>query len=325
MTAAVPSSRNLQIVLIAGYGHSGSTVFEQVLAQDPTFVALGEMKWLWQRGYLSDVLCGCGVAFYECPFWHQVDQAAFGGLDRERAREIRNLARDLLHRSNIPRLLLRRREHRLEAYHEHLRAAVRAALDVTGASIAVDSSKDGIHGLVLGSMSGVTLHVIHLVRDARAVGFSWQRERVRPEIHWETRLMPKYSPARSGVAWLYRNLVATAVRRSAGSYLRVRYEDFVQDPNAVIEAVRRNIGLASPSWPVVVDERVELPETHQVSGNPVRFGSRSVELVLDDEWRRAMPRLDRMRVVATSWPLLLWYGYLGGRRASERAVLEVLD
>jgi hypothetical protein len=311
VSSGAPQTRKLPIVFIAGYGHSGSTVFEQILAQDRTFVALGEMKHLWQRGYLSDVLCGCGLAFHDCPFWREVDRAAFGGLDPERAREIRNLGRRLLHRSSIPRLLFRRWGWPpLAEYHEHLRAAYRAALDESGASIAVDSSKDGIHGLVLGSMPDVTLHVIHLVRDARAVGFSWQRERVRPEIHWEERLMPKYSAARSGVAWVYRNLVATAVRRSAQSYLRVRYEDFVRDPDAVIERVRRSVGVADPSWPVVVDEHVELPETHQVSGNPVRFGSRSITLVLDDEWRRAMPRRDRLKVVAASWPLLLRYGYL---------------
>jgi hypothetical protein len=311
VTSHASPTGDLSIVFIAGYGHSGSTVFEQVLAQDRTFVALGEMKHLWQRGYLSDVLCGCGLPFHDCPFWSGVDRAAFGGLDRERAREIRNLGRRLLDRSSIPRLLLRRRGWPpLTEYHEHLRAAYRAALDGADASIAVDSSKDGIHGLVLASMPDVTLHVVHLVRDARAVGFSWQRERVRPEIHWETRLMPKYSAARSGIAWVYRNLVATAVRRSARSYLRVRYEDFVRDPDAVVERVRRSIGIPQPRWPVVVDDRVELPETHQVSGNPVRFGSRSVELVLDDEWRRAMPRRDRVKVVATSWPLLLRYGYL---------------
>jgi hypothetical protein len=302
---------DLPIVLIAGYGHSGSTLFEQILAQDPTFVALGEMKHLWQRGYLSDVLCGCGLAFHDCPFWSGVDRSAFDGLDRERAREIRNLGRKLLHRSSIPRLLLRRRSWPpLTRYHQHLRAAYRAALAESGASIAVDSSKDGIHGLVLASMPDVALHVVHLVRDARAVGFSWQRERVRPEIHWETRMMPKYSAARSGIAWVYRNLIASAVRRAARSYVRVRYEDFVRDPDAVIERVRRSIGIADSSWRVVVDDRIELPETHQVSGNPVRFGSRSIELVLDDEWRRAMPRRDRVKVVAASWPLLLRYGYL---------------
>lgn len=307
----------LKVVLIAGWGRSGSTLLEAIVAQDDTFVALGEVRSLWQRGYLSNTLCGCGVPFTECPFWQKVDDAAFGGLDRDEARRIRGLNKEALRAASIPRLLLRRRSKRIVEYQDLLRHVFRTALDTSGASVVLDSSKDGVYGLMLARMPGVELHIVHLVRDSRAVAFSWRRKVVRPEIHWETRLQPLLPVARSGIVWFYFNLVAATLRFFSRSYHFVRYEDFVADPASAVAQVRINLGMDPAGWPVLDDHHIELPVVHQVAGNPGRFKGRSVELHLDDEWRRAMPRVDRWKVTAASWPLLLWYGYVG-RGATPR-------
>ncbi|NNE94716.1 MAG: sulfotransferase, partial [Acidimicrobiales bacterium] len=37
---------------------------------------------------------------------------------------------------------------------------------------------------------------------------------------------------------------------------------------------------------------------HSAAGNPMRFGSRTVTLRLDDDWRRSMPA-DQRRLVST--------------------------
>jgi hypothetical protein len=307
----------IKVVLIAGWGRSGSTLLEAIVAQDDRFVALGEVRSLWQRGYLSNTLCGCGVAFTECPFWQKVDDAAFGGLDRDEARRIRALNKHALRPVSIPRLLLRRPSKRMVEYQDLLRLVFQTAVDVSGASVVLDSSKDGVYGLLLARTPGVELHVVHLVRDARAVAFSWRRKVVRPEIHWETRLQPVLPVARSGVVWLYFNLVGIALRFFARSYRFVRYEDFVDDPASVVADVRRALDMEVGGWPVLDDHHVELPVVHQVAGNPARFKGRSVELRLDDEWRHAMPRRDRWKVTAASWPLLLWYGYAPRGRVSR--------
>ena len=56
---------------------------------------------------------------------------------------------------------------------------------------------------------------------------------------------------------------------------------------------------------------LELDTDHTVAGNVVRFKRGSIELRLDEEWKRSMKPSDARLVTALTWPLLLKYGYLG--------------
>src|SRR3569623_2074282 len=48
-------------------------------------VAVGELRFLWQRGVIEDRLCGCGERFSACPFWAEVMRRAFpDGVDAPR-------------------------------------------------------------------------------------------------------------------------------------------------------------------------------------------------------------------------------------------------
>jgi hypothetical protein len=54
---------------------------------------------------------------------------------------------------------------------------------------------------------------------------------------------------------------------------------------------------------------VSLEGNHIFSGNPMRAKSGAVPFRIDEEWRVAMPRKDRLKVTAATWPLLSRYGY----------------
>jgi hypothetical protein len=58
---------------------------------------------------------------------------------------------------------------------------------------------------------------------------------------------------------------------------------------------------------------IEISENHMISGNPHRLGRTSIELRLDDEWRRKMKPSDRLLVTLLTSPLSLPYGYVGRR------------
>lgn len=303
----------MDVVFIAGYGRSGSTLFEQVLGKDDRFVPLGEIRHLWQRGYMLNSLCACGVAFVDCPFWSRVDREAFGGLSPSAARELFEIRRTLLRPANLPTLLGRGRRPEpaaaFDAYLTAVRAVYEAALTSATGTILIDSSKDPLHGLALARMHDVSLHVVHLVRDARGVALSLRRPKLRHEVYWKEQRETVRPPARSALVWTYRNLMATLLRSVSGSYRLLRYEDFVAEPDRALAGVHRDVGL-EPGASVVDGGRIALPETHSVSGNANRFEGRDVRLRVDDAWRSDLSRTDRVAVTVLASPLLLRYRYL---------------
>jgi hypothetical protein len=312
---AVPppgGSRPLVPVLyIACAGRSGSTLLERVLSTCEGFCATGELRFVWERSYGDNQLCGCGVPFEECPFWEEVSRRLFGvgtaAVDASRPCELRRSLDDLKH---VGRLLRRsvspERSAAFAEYGELLERLYRAILAVSGQRVVIDSTGDGPHGLILSRLAGIELHVVHLVRDSRAVAFSWRRARRRPEIHWASEDMPIEPISTSARRWLMHNLLAERLASSAASYRRLRYEDFASDPDAALAEILAAFPWASPAPSV---SAMVLRPTHTVSGNPIRFQQGPIEIELDCEWRKAMQRRDRLVTTAMSWWLLAHYGY----------------
>src|SRR5207249_8624923 len=61
----------------------------------------------------------------------------------------------------------------------------------------VDSSKVPSSAHLLSTLPRVRAAYVHLVRDSRAVAYSQQRERVRPDIHWTRETMNRLPPFKS--------------------------------------------------------------------------------------------------------------------------------
>lgn len=303
--------RRIDVLFIAGEGRSGSTVFEQLLATDDSVVALGEVRHLWERGYASNWRCGCGSPFRECEFWAALDRTAFSGLTPPAARRMYELShRSAGVRAWLEAALLGRRQPSHDGsageYLQALQSLYNATVEISGRSIIVDSSKDGSHALLLSQLPNVRLHVVHMVRDARAVAYSWAQPKRRTEVE---KCMPTFSPARTAVKWWYRNMLASALKRVADSYCVIRYEDFVSHPADAINSVRARVGLNPTAGPWRPEEPISVPVVHSISGNPDRVNCRSVTLRLDDRWQKSMSRFDRTRVTAIAAPLMWRYGY----------------
>jgi hypothetical protein len=89
----------------------------------------------------------------------------------------------------------------LEDYIDVLSRLYQAIKEVSNASYIVDSSKVPQFAWLLEEMPGAELHIIHLVRDSRATTYSWQRQRLRPEIAGKAQLMDRHSVVRSAFEW----------------------------------------------------------------------------------------------------------------------------
>ena len=157
---------------------------------------------MWQRGVRDGERCGCGQPFPECPFWQQVGEAAFGGWDQV---DVDRMARLRAARWTGPGScpssawtpLRRRLQPALDEYVAYYRRTYAAIAEVSGSRVVIDSSKHASLAFCLRGRPDLDLRVVHVVRDSRAVAYSWSRIVARPEAAAGTR-MSTYSAGERG-------------------------------------------------------------------------------------------------------------------------------
>ena len=310
------SQKNNNVLFIAGPGRSGSTLLDLLLGQIDGFCSTGEMRFIWERGFAQNQLCGCGKPFRECEFWTRVVKEAFGGFERVDYARLETLRRSAERRvsnglspAEAASILGPHKEY-LDAY-RNIYAAIQK---ISGCQFIVDSSKHIANGFLLSVIPGIDLYTVHLIRDSRAVAYSWQRKKVRPEIHWEQKLMSQRSIFKSATRWNSRNRLAHVLRRNCKQYTRLRYEDLVSYPKDYLSSLFAGLEIEIPALDFLTDHRAVLKTTHTVSGNPVRFVRQEIEIQPDVQWQRAMAKPKKWLVTLLTLPLLIKYGYFTNRK-----------
>jgi hypothetical protein len=310
------------VLYIGGHGRSGSTILAQTLSQIPGFVNVGELWQIWHRGLKENERCGCGQPFYSCEFWRTVGDEAFGGwgnIDIQRMSAFRPYLKRLRYTPHYvlaakTNVRTRKMSTLLEECGPTLERLYRAIQTVSGANVVVDSSKRFSYAVLLSLLPSADLRVVHLVRDSRAVAYSWGRTKASPAVSGG-RFMPQLNPAHASRAWSVQNCFYDFF--SGFTHLsRLRYEDFVGDPAATLAKTMYRSGFhdeADRVYDVMSGRRISLSRDHTVSGNPGRFRTGSIELRPDEEWKAEMGGADKSVVTALTAPLLLKYGYLGER------------
>ncbi|MDQ4031264.1 MAG: sulfotransferase, partial [Actinomycetota bacterium] len=181
--------------------------------------------------------------------------------------------------------------------------------EVTGARVIIDTSKGAHEAALLAAVGRIDHYVLYVVRDPRAVVYSWRRVKPVP-ISGGTTTMATRGLFASVGRWTENCLGAELLRRYVphDRWLFLRYEDFVAAPRMSVDRVLAFVGVGTEG-PFVSDDTVVLGTNHTVSGNPIRFRTGSVRIVEDDEWSARMARRDQMVIEAIAMPLLLRYGY----------------
>lgn len=330
------SDDRLSIVFIAGDSRSGSTLLDLTLGQAEGLFSAGELRYLWERGLVHNELCGCGAGFSDCPLWREVMQRAFGELNADAAEQILQLQRQVDHPRSVfrnaffsPRRFTPAFKRLRGQYQQHLIKLYRGIRETTGCRWIIDSSKAPSHGMLLAGLPEVRLHVIHLVRDARAVAWSMQRRKRRPEAGVINDAgdvskiandsggggampdyLPSYPPWRTAVRWSLTNRACRWFGRTGGGYSLVRYEDFIDQPGRIISFLLKAIGELDATASFVKDKRVTLSANHTAAGNPMRFHAGALELAADEDWRQNLPKVHQQQVAWLARGGLHRYGYL---------------
>lgn len=303
-----------RILYLGGLGRSGTTLVERLLGELPSVCALGEIVHLWQRDIRDDERCGCGARFSACTFWKRVGIAAFGGwgnVDVDRVHALRDVVERTRH---IPRLasanLPAAQRADVREYAGYYAKVYAAAAEVSGAAVVVDSSKHSALAHVLRWADDVDLRVVHVVRDARGVAYSWTKTVARPETDGSDE-MTRYSPGRSALLWNAHNAAFGLLSRLGVPVLRIRYEQFLTDPRAAMRELAEYAGVPADAADLAFlgDGYADLRVGHSAAGNPMRFSVGRLPMRRDDDWMRALPSGQRRLVGAVCAPMLRAYGY----------------
>ena len=315
-----------KVIFIAGPGRSGSTLLDMLLGQINGFYSTGELRFIWSRGFGQNQLCGCGKPFRECEFWTEVVKEAFGGfedIDYARLEELRDPAERRVSKG----LSINSKSELLDSYKEYFdayRNLYRAIQKISGCEFIIDSSKNTAHGFILATIPQIDLFTLHLIRDSRAVAYSWRREKIRPEIYWEQKFMGQRKIITSATRWNSLHKLAEKLQHTSKQYALLRYEDLVSNPKKSLLGLFTDLGIEQPSLDFIDDFHANLKTSHTVSGNPVRFTNKEIKIKSDIEWRHAMANRHKWLVTLITWPLLLKYGYFKEAGPRDKTGVPVL-
>jgi hypothetical protein len=282
-------------VVLASTAYSGSTLLSFLLGAHPQIATTSDVSGVRRQDKMDVFECSCRRRMLDCPFWQSL-------ADRMRARghhdfELANFGlgfdylgqglRSKLLSGSFPIPVLETVRDRIVAAVPGHTARMRAiavrnrdfaqvVLDLTGASVFVDASKERMRILHLQRHLAPTmdLRVIHLVRDVRGVVESNLRRGKKPGL----------TAAHAARNWantndiILRNLRSVPTERQTS----IRYEDLCRDPDAAMRALFEFCGVD----PLVRVTDVASGEQHLI-GNQMRLGS-VAEIRLDERWRERL-------------------------------------
>lgn len=302
--SVVAQQAPVRLIYIAGYGRSGTTLLDIALGGHPAVMGAGEVTTLARHVWDNAEYCACGETVRDCPYWGPIVARWKEGERSDLLCDYRQAQERTEGLTGIARRL------RLPGWGEHARRTLkllRTMAQVSGSSILVDSSKLPGRAFALAAMSGIELTVVHVVRDGRGVAWSllkgYQRN-VRDGVQRELRPKPLLYTA---LRWTMVNLAAERLCRRVGPSrsIRVRYEDFVDDPRGVMSRILELVGERPP---LGLAEPMVLEPQHQVAGSRHRM-QKSIAMRRDDKWKREMPIARQWLFTILCAPMLRRYGY----------------
>ncbi len=295
---------SVRVLYLAGSMRSGSTILGKILGNLDGFFDVGEIRQFWSRMCLGKKRCGCGTWLDACPFWAGIlSGLRQDGIDIPRVADLQSR---LIRTRKIGRGLTRKFHSRAAAEWEELAAATqrlyeRVAAHCPGRTI-VDSSKLPTHLMLLKELDGMELCVIHLVRDGRAVAYSWAKRRESRSGH--------RSACRSMLIWIVENALIKQMLRGHRHQTLLRYEDFADRPEPTLAGALSRLELETDLGSLARGE-LEILETHSVAGNnQVRFAGRSQQVVFDQSWRDRLELRTKNLLTLMGFFSLRRYGYV---------------
>lgn len=259
-----------KFVYICSASHSGSTALSLALGGQLGLAGFGEIAQTVKRMHGRTKPCTCGQL--PCPVWGPVLQAV----------------------DALP----------AAAENGRIVAAVSKIAALSADKFAIDSSKNLNTLKLIRERLDLDLHVLHLVRDGRAVA--------RSNLKKDRDLFG------SAIAWqktnrqIERYLSVMPDNRN----LRVRYEDFVADPASQLRRILSFLGLPAGDVNLALDASLQ----HHLRGNRMRYNAAAI--VADAGYVDALDDNDWQSLNKALEVSLRHYGYSLEKQAMRAALSQ---
>jgi len=280
-----------------------------ILGNYPGFFSVGEVRFFWEYWQETERLCGCGALLRECDFWTAV--AVRLTAQNINLQEMSQMARQVDRTRHIPRLMfpLRNKQALPDSFTTNTKKLYEAIWQEAGQPMIIDSSKVPSHLHIL-KRTALDIRVLHLVRDGRAVAYSWnKRQKQELGLRQQKNYMPHHSLTRALITWLVENAYTSIIGQKFNTYTVVRYEDMTQNFAVILQKAFQDLALSTTNLSFSNNNTIAIKPTHSVGGNPLRFQKRSIDLRLDEEWRQEMPPKQQLALGLLGLPLMQQYGY----------------
>lgn len=297
----------IKVLYIGGIGRNGSTILGNILGSISGFIHIGELMYFFDRGILENWECGCGNLFNNCPFWQKIVTKL--NISKNEAQKMVFLKENGF-RSRHLFLPEKERKKKLEymsGYLNNLKKIYSIIRDDTWCDWIIDSSKFPSHAYFLSQIENIDLYILHLVRDPRAVAYSWWKrpKKLGSQIQ---KVMPRIHPIRTALVWLEWNFLFQNIWGKSPKYMFLRFEDFTQRPLVTLKNILQWLQVPSKVLDslFINENEVRISIQHTVSGNPVRFNKGTIKIIqTSSETNFAWNTI----VLLITAPLMFRYGY----------------
>ncbi len=275
------NSPKINIIYIASSAHSGSTLLDLMLGSHSEIHSGGEfyklpLKMRTDGGKLHD--CSCGKKVIECDFWARAAEKANTNIE-----EIQS-SRDFF------------------SMYERL---IPAILAVSGKTYFVDSSKSLLRLKKYLESEQCQVAIIHLVRDPRAVAYSFVRKSMRMAGKNRRGFSKDNLILYFHTLWrvLRGNLQKNKSLSNQKVYHTIRYEELIAHPKQTLTGFLERLKLPFEETMIEYYDQTH----HIVGGNHMRFQKKP--LMTDREYTQKLSLFVWITGTFICLPLILKYHY----------------
>ena len=310
--------RKIKVIFIHGSGRCGSTLLEKLIGNINGLFPIGELGRFWEKAILGGILCNCKKPALECSFWSNVIKEGVEKGGEDYRKEMSNTEKKVIKICFFPFLVLPSMESedyskKVNEYVKYLTRIYSSISKFSKNKIIIDSSKNIMYMKILSTLPQIELYVINLIRDSRAVVYSWQRKKFHPDDIRGEKYMLKWNILPASRRWLQEYALFPYIKRRCKTYTTLRYEDLIANPKKELSRVMDELGFNITKKDlsfIKEDKTVKFKQFHTIWGNPMKFQKGPIKLKLDDEWKTKMPWYKKAIVTALTFPLLLKYKYI---------------
>tara|TARA_X000000950_G_scaffold41103_1_gene44825 strand:+ start:14827 stop:15693 length:867 start_codon:yes stop_codon:yes gene_type:complete len=203
-----------KIIFIIGAPRSGSTYFDQFLGSFEGIFSCGETNRGMHELRSGISICSCGLGIDNCSFW--------GSVFKNINTEDNNFVQIIKKYNTKNRLFHFLNKNKMNNVRNYMSKFYNSVSNISGCNVLIDSSKDPIYAQVLSKIENFEPYFIHLVRDPRAVAYSWTKKKNDPK---KNRNMKTFTPLYTTFKWCYYNLFSFLFFKNHKNYIQLQYED----------------------------------------------------------------------------------------------------